>query len=341
MSSRRIALVILAAVVLAAAGYTAYWFHVAGEMRKGVEAWATQQRAEGWRVTWADLDIRGFPTTIRARILTPHLVSPAGIGWSAESVSASASPFDLTDLDLSAPGRHTVQWHEGPAATITAAEATGRLNLARGGQIEDLSLFAVRVSAADGTGQAVEAAAIALSIDPLPTVRPGHDTATANFSGSIQDLVLPPVPALLMEPRIALVEIAGRVMGPLPPGEALPALRAWSADGGTIEIDRLILDWEPMTLAAEGTLAFDNDLQPLIALSARVRGYGQLMDRLAAAGTIDQRAADAAKLLLSLLAQPDSQGQPAIPVPVTLQDGTLFLGPAPVARVPPIQWPEG
>lgn len=340
MSSRRIVLVVLAIVLIAASAYSAYWFHVAGEMRKGVETWASQQRAEGWQVTWSDLDVRGFPGDVRARIREPHLISPAGIGWSAEAVSASASPFDLTNVFLEAPGRHILQWHVGPTATVTAAEANGRLNLTSAGDIEDASVFASGISGLDGDGRELKAASLALSLDAIPTIRPGHDTATIFISGTIQDVVLPPVPGLLMEPRIALMEMAGQVMGPLPPGEALPALRQWSEQGGTVEIERLILDWEPITLAAEGTLAFDAQLQPLVALSARVRGYGDLMDRLAKAGTIDRSAAEAAKMLLSLLAKPDPQGRPAIAVPVTVQDGRLFLGPAPVARIPPIRWPE-
>ena len=49
----RIRFLLLSLAVLAgvaAVATTAYWFHVAGEVRKGLDAWVAGRRAAGWTV---------------------------------------------------------------------------------------------------------------------------------------------------------------------------------------------------------------------------------------------------------------------------------------------------
>ena len=47
-----------------------------------------------------------------------------------------------------------------------------------------------------------------------------------------------------------------------------------------------------------------------------------------------------AKILLSVLARPSPvDGQPELTVPLTLQDGHLWIGPAKLVPLPRIEWP--
>mgnify|MGYP001002793808 CR=1 FL=1 len=342
MSLRRAVLLVAVLAVAAAGAYAAYWFHVAAELRKGIEAWAQDRRELGWRVEWDGLAVGGFPLTVEARLAAPRLASPSGLDWLADAVTASASPSDLTLVTVTAAGPHHLAWRDGPQANITAEMASAVIDLTPSGRLDDASLVAQGVVAAiDGGGEPVRMGSVAASLDPAAAPAAGHEDTAATFSLTVQDVSLPPQTGLLMDRTIALVEAQGRLMGAIPSGPPAEALAAWSADGGTVELDRLAVDWAPLALEAEGTLALDPALQPLAALSARVRGHGELMDRLAAAGVMEPGAANAAKIVLSLLARPDSRGRPAIRVPVTLQDGALYLGPAKVGTVPPLTLPGG
>lgn len=348
MSLRRAVLVLAVLAVAAAGAYTAYWFHVAAELRKGIEAWAQDRREHGWRVEWDGLAVGGFPPRVEARLAAPRLASPSGLEWRADAVTASASPFDLTLVTVAAPGPHHLAWRGGPQASVTAEMASAVIDLMPTGRLEDASLVAGGVVVAieesgeiEGTGEPVRMGSLAASVDPAAAPAAGHEDTAATFSLTVQDVALPPLSGLVMDRAIALVEAQGRLMGAIPSGPPAEALAAWSADGGTVELDRLAVDWAPLALEAEGTLALDPALQPLAALSARVRGQGELMDRLAAAGMMEPGAANAAKIVLSLLARPDTRGRPAIQVPVTVQDGALYLGPAKVATVPPLALPGG
>ncbi|MEW5726967.1 MAG: DUF2125 domain-containing protein, partial [Pseudomonadota bacterium] len=110
MSLRRAVLVLAAVAVAAAGAYTAYWFHVAGELRKEIEAWAGQRRERGWHAEWAGLAVAGFPLRVEVRIDAPRLASPSGLEWSTGAATASASPADLTLVTVRAPGPHKLRW---------------------------------------------------------------------------------------------------------------------------------------------------------------------------------------------------------------------------------------
>jgi len=101
-----------------------------------------------------------------------------------------------------------------------------------------------------------------------------------------------------------------------------------------VEVSALALDWGVLGLRANGTFALDENLQPEGAMAADLRGMDATIERLLGAGVIDSRAAFAARLANRALTL---TGGPAR-VPLTLQNQRLFVGPAPVLRIKPVNW---
>lgn len=342
MPIRRIVALFAAALIVAGLGYTAYWFHVAASLRKGLDDWAAHHRAQGWQVEWQSLETGGFPLHLRLEMTAPVLANPGGADWRTERLVAHAEPFDWTHLRVDAAGRHRLSWRDGEAL-VQADTARVDVNLSRDGTLEDATLLAAALTVTgQGAGllgaEPLSAGGLALTWDPLPVARPDHTTATARFSVTAHDVVLPPLPGLPLDRALGLIEITGRVLGALADAPLSESIGRWSADGGTVELDHVSLEWLPMALEAQGTLALDPAGQPLASLSTRMRGFGPLMDRLAEAGTIPADTANAAKMMLLLIARPDTKGRPSVPVPVSLQDGNLYLGPARVAWIGTINW---
>ncbi|MCR6633102.1 MAG: DUF2125 domain-containing protein [Magnetospirillum sp.] len=337
MSVRRIVALFAAALVVAAAGYGIYWFHVAGSLRKGLERWADQRRAEGWTVAWDVVETGGFPLHLRLDLAAPRVTHPTGASWRTDRLVAHAEPFDWTRLRLDAPGLHHLAW-PGGEATVEAATAQAQVNTDRHGRLEDATLLLSTVTVTGATAEPLRADGVAVTWDPLVTVNATHTTPIARFSTTVHGVTLPALPGLPLDRAIGLVEVTGHVLGEVPAAPPIEALARWSADGGTVELDHVSLEWAPMALEAQGTLALDPAGQPLASLAAKVRGFGPLMDRLTEAGTVPADTANAAKMVLSLMARPDSKGRPAVPVPISVQDGALYLGPAQVARMPPVNW---
>lgn len=112
--------------------------------------------------------------------------------------------------------------------------------------------------------------------------------------------------------------------------------------GGSLAIERLALGWGPLGLSASATIALDAQLQPMGTATARVLGYSEALDSLAAQNVITRRTATAAKAVLALIARTPEGGQtPEVEVPLTLQDRVLSMRQIPLARIPPLVWPGG
>ncbi len=340
MPIRRVIACFAIVVLTACAGYTAYWFHVSAQMRKGLEQWADQRRAQGWTVEWDSINQSGYPFHLRVHLDAPRLRSPQGLGWQGNDLSVAARPFNPTAIRAKSDGPHHLDW-PGGSATLTTRMARAEINLDLAGVLEDATILltGAKMDSPSLPGT-LTLADLALMVDPLPlTAQANHTTPSLRFSLTGQGLTLP-LPEnsnFPLDHNVSLVELTGRVLGPLPLPPDENALARWSEDGGTVEVERATLDWSPVAMDADGTVALDPQGQPLMALTARLRGLPQVMDRLVRGGIIDPSAANAAKFLVTMLSKPDPKG-PSISVPVSIQDGWLSLGPAKLAPIPPILW---
>jgi Uncharacterized protein conserved in bacteria (DUF2125) len=127
------------------------------------------------------------------------------------------------------------------------------------------------------------------------------------------------------------------LMGALSAAPLEQALAAWRDDGGTVEVRRFYFSAGGINLLANGTLALDNQMRPMGAASAAIRGYDAAIDRLTAVGTVNPRDAQLAKLLLSAIAQPGNDGERVLNVPITGQNGWLYVGPVRLTRLYPLK----
>ena len=334
--SRVIALALLGLIL---AAFTAYWFHVAGELRKGIDGFVVQKRAEGWRVAMDSVQVSGFPLTVTAKLEGVDLRHPAGLSWHGEAVSVAIPLLNPLNISVSLPGMHILGGF-GQSAILSAAKADLGLRLDRDGDLAGLVFAGGKLALEQPGVDPLTLAEITLVYDHLNPPDPGHEHPSAGVTLALRGLELPDIAGLPLARRIEIFQVEARVMGTIAGDPPLAALAAWSNDGGTVELDRIALDWAPLALEADGTLALDPNLQPLIATSARLRGFGELVVRLVQAGLVEPGMASAAQIMLGILARPDAQGRPTLTIPVTLQDGILTAGQVRVMRVPPLPLPS-
>jgi hypothetical protein len=77
-------------------------------------------------------------------------------------------------------------------------------------------------------------------------------------------------------------------------------------------------------------------MRPIGAGKARVEGYDATIDALRAGRWIRGKEAFTAKTVLGLLAKETADGNKAVTVALTAQDGLLYVGPLPLLRLPPL-----
>lgn len=341
----RIITIIGALLFVAAGAYTAYWYGAAAELRAGIDRWADDRRSAGWTVDMGEPDISGFPTRLEIFFQTPQISGPASRWrWIAPNIQAAAAPWSPGDVAVSAPGIHVVT-HQGGEVWAEFDRAEADMVIAASG-LESVvgRLSGIKAQFPRGERLAADSAVVRLlgSVAAVPSTNAGANTRRPDPSDmglgialDIRKIVVPDEWRPALGRKIEKIAMDAVIMGKIEPAESLKdALGRWRDGGGTVEIAALALDWDVLRLRTNGTFALDGDLQPEGAMVADIRGIVATMERLLAAGVIDSRAAFAARIASQAL----SFGGGSARLPLSLQKQRLYIGPAPILRVKPINW---
>lgn len=330
--------------------YSVFWFVVAGRIAQAVADWARSMREHNLEVTWRDMTVRGFPFAFRVEMTDARLHDQTAAftgDVQAPALSADALPWNFFAWDVAAPDGLAVDAGapSQPSARIAAKAATGAVLAGAAGNGATTIWFAA-------TDMTVSASASAATTAPLSVAAktakfwvmlPGHapqahtDPAVAvavDAAGVTPPIVPAPLRAVIDELAFGVT-----VKGPIATSQSpRRAAEAWRDAGGTIDLDQLTLHWGSLGARASGTLALDENLQPIGAFSGGVAGYRELLQALVAAGRIRRNDADIAELGLSFLSRAGPDGRPEIATSLTIQDGQMLLGPIKLGPAPRISW---
>jgi hypothetical protein len=312
---------ILVTMLVGGAGYSAWWWHLSGEVRVAIEAFAAERRAAGWVARWSDLTVSGFPGPLKVRFDKPVLYATNGVGWEGAALEGWIRPWDLTRAEISAPGRHLVNYGGKPFALETD-EVRGAV-WASNGRLTGGEASLVGV-AANGD---LHARRVFLRVE-----KSGDWLAR----GQVEQFDFPPESRPVLGRRIETGAFQARVKGPIA-GIDPVGLAVWRDEGGKVEIERLDAAWGPLGVALSGTAALDAGLQPAGSFSGKVQGHDETLDALARAGLVDQTVANISKIALGLFAW-RAEGRPTLELPISVKDRQLSVGPVRLARLPAIDW---
>lgn len=344
-ASRLIPLVLVVLVVIGApASYAVYWHVMSDRLRGGVDRWAAERRAEGYKVQYKGIERSGFPFTLALHMPDPELAREGehGFAWRADALSASARPWDLRDITVESPGRHALTLPiEGKQRPIRANLEKGRLDLLLDGRGQWRAL-AINLATVDArmndTGEQYRIGAARLAVQRAAAVTANSVSIASDLR--IDGLTLPAQRAGPLGPNIGLVRWLADVIGPPPQNNSAAAMTAWRDAGGHIAINEFQLHWGQIEIRGTGTARLDANLQAELRLDTQMRGWDALIDALAMQGQLKFTEAILAKGALALLAKPaDDGGPPALRVPISVRDGNrVYLGPVRIWRLPPLQW---
>lgn len=341
---RKFWIILLAVPVMLLAADTIYWRIAAGRLQQGFAGWVALQRANGWVERNDPTRLGGWPLSATLLIPAMSLASsgpglPGGIGWSAEKVVLRVALTRPGVLDITPEGRQRLVLPGCPDLPYAADHLRLTLPLQATEWPSFIQADADNLRANTTFGTAT-VRSLQLHLDLDPGARAGEPGLAASLH--VAEASPPPGIVRPLGPSIANLEADAVLSGPFPAGGERLAEQAasWRDGGGSLEIRHLALSWGPLDLKASATLALDDQLQPMGAGNARIIGFAETLDALAAHSMISRSAATAAKAVLSLLADaPEDGSRPEVEVPMTLQYRTLSMRQVPLLRLPELDWP--
>jgi hypothetical protein len=339
---RRSSLIGLAAaglLLLAAGGYTAFWFVAAARVEDGIGQLVAALRPHKVDLSWQSLRVSGFPLALRVALAGVELRDRAPVAASVTRLvrlKASAAPWNFRAWQLAAPDGLQITAGSGlmGLGTISAAAASGTLLVPAAGGVR--AWFDLRQPhAGAGVTLAAQQARVWLI---LPAHPPKTDEEPAfGLAVDARNLMLPPLPPPFRNPLDELA-FGITVRGAVPTTPPREAATTWRNAGGTADVDHVALRSGALAIVGSGTIALDGDLQPEGAFSLAVEDYPALLDVLVAEGRLRRTAAKIARLALTLMAKPGPDGKPEVRTALRMQRGEMFLGPVAIGPAPHIDW---
>lgn len=335
-------------IAIAAAGYSAYWFLAADAIEDRISSWAAEQGEFGWVLTTAQTEVSGFPSRFSITLHKPSLNAELdGWAWKGEHLLAEVSPWDFSEITLRVVGASQMRVREGDVwreMDWQVEDGQARLALTDDRRVKDivLDMKSVRVAGLLSGGPATIGHVRAQSLLPVPrdgdAKASGEPVEVIKAALSFEGVDLPEDMGEGLGSRIETLSLDASWVGPMPADTKRDAVMAWRDAGGTIELNSLNLRWGPLGLSTQGTLALDKELRPMGALTADIVGYGDVIDALILSDVIPLGDAFMAKVAFNVMAEKPADGGPPVlrKVPLTAQNGDLFVGPVQFAKLPPL-----
>ena len=328
---------LIGAVIAMMATWTGAWFYVAGQVRTAVEAYITED-IPGWNITYKTLKIEGFPFRIKIDVQMPRLVLSGERGtirWETNHISAMRHLWQPRHVLVDLTGQHRITVNRAGQTHHFIHDndlATSSIETDEGGRLRLLSLDITSPELKSDSKATAQGKRLQIRAGWNPDSIRNVDLALRGDQITFSETFLNR--NLNVQWRdIRLLDLNTTVTG-LPDDMAMAMLVSqWRDGGGTVEVRQLRLQWGEVDITAKGSLALDERMRLIGALTAQIKGYEKLIDLAVATGDLGDGGEVAARAVLGLLA---AAGGGILSVPVRLQDGQLFLGPAVIAKLQPL-----
>lgn len=338
-------------LVAIAGGYYAYWRYVAQQLEAGIEQWAADQRAQGGEVRFAWAGISGFPFAFQARFQQPQLrlrLPGAEFQWGSGFLAAEMSPWDLRSVRVASPAQQVFRFRQDRQPgewRLIVAGLSGELRFPGTGALREIRVDLQLPDATRPDGLALAAREARLHV-LLPDDPPrDYSMPFAMIEAELSKLLLPAGTRLLTTEPVEHASVSAIIRGPVavpvdlataPPLTEI--LAGWRDSGGDVEVKSFSFTQGPLALGGEATLALDGNLQPLGAGTVKASGLSEAVEILLKDGLIPADRALVARTTAKALERTGADGKPEAKFALSLQNGVLSFGPAPLLQVPPIEW---
>ncbi len=336
---RKAILAVFVLVSLSFLAITGYWLWSAKALEAGLEEWRIAQEGEGYRITYEEPQLSGYPFTLLMSLDAPNVESPNGWRWQGRIFRLRASLLDPGTLTMESDGRQEVFLSPsglGGESRLQANDSSLWIRLDRYGQAEagEGELFGLSESSANGTSLQGKSIAFALQKIRSPE-NDGQSSVTVNVT--VEALTLPRLSIPLIGQVLKQLELEFVLHGPLIQNFTANELEGWRDRGGVLEVANLFVDWEPLGLTGSGRLGLDQRRRIAGQLDIWWRNLPKLIDQAASQGLLQPNAALPLKVgIFALPSRRAADGSAERKLPLIFKNGQAFLGPVPLGPLSPL-----
>jgi len=335
--SKRIVLAIIG-IIIVLGGYSLIWKHTADELEQFLLKQIAHLREQGHKVEYKSFTISGYPTHLKAVFTQPSFSSketPESTITVSESLQCESKIWTFSNIDFKTVGQTSISVPY--SATIENIQGQYRIPI-----LVKSDHYWIQASDLQSTSQDYP---IHLKNLELSFTRDNAKDAPSaediiQYEVTANHLTLDEKQNGLFSKPIERINIHGTMSGEWPQGDFKSALSSWGQKEGMFELKTLDIDWDQISVHANGSLSFDDQLQPVAAFGAEIKGVDELLDSLKATKHIDNKTESMIRLGLNFLSTrketPDSTQ--VYNISLSIQENTFHLGPIPLFTIPKIDW---
>lgn len=323
--------------LLAAGGWSGWWYLGASGQEAGIAAWLDNQRDRGWIAETGAIEVEGFPLDFRTTITDVQIADTRqGWTWEAPVLKAASRSFEPTRIVLTWPDRQSFTG-QGDRAEVRAALAETVLDLRPGPSMElrqaATRIETLRIQAERGG----KSGADRLSVDLAERAADRSPPNSYELRIDAREVLLPEFlvaridPTGWLKPRIdkLTVRAHGALADPL--GRATVETRQVALKAATIS--EASFEWGPMRLALSGQFTVDAKGYPEGEIAVEAREWRQMVRLAVSAGAIDTETAQSVIKAIEVV-NALAGGREDLRAPFRLAGGKIRLGPFAIADAP-------
>ncbi|MFV0245487.1 MAG: DUF2125 domain-containing protein [Qingshengfaniella sp.] len=331
--------ILLAIIVIAAAGWSGYWFWGQRAVETGLTEWFEIREDAGWMVDYTDIETTGFPNRFDTTITDLELTDPkTGLGWTTPFLQIFALSYKPHHIIAIWPHTQSL-FTPYQTLTVTSTDMRGSLVFVPGPALalDRTTIDLETLGLVSTLGWQMSADTAQLSLRRTPAVA----TDSYDIAFDAREMMLP--------------QRIGASSGDLEMGDQLATLRLrattvfdapWDRHAieerrpqpSQIRIDEARVVWGSIGLRITGDMVVDADGQPTGALTIRAENWRDILRLAIATGALPPQIEPLLDRGLGMIARPSDNGE-TIDVKLDMSGGRFLLGgliplgPTPVLRL--------
>lgn len=317
---------LLVAVVVAALGWSAYWFFGARGTEQALRNWLELREAEGWVVSASDISTKGFPNRFDTTLTDLELADPeTGVAWQAPFFQIFALSYKPHHIVAVWPDRQKLATPN-QVVSITSADMRGSILFEPG---VDLALDRTTIEF-DSMGLVSTADWNAALENGLMSVRQTPDADNSyDFSLKATGLQMPRgarnavSDSDMVSDRLETIQIDATIVFDAPWDRN--AIEDQRPQPRRIDLKQARATWGQLDLRIAGAVTVDSNGTPSGEVTFKATNWREILQLAEETGAIPKELGGMVEGGLNMIARMSGNSK-TIDVPLAIKDGRVTLG---------------